>query len=291
MNKNCPSHGCPGNHNKNLVIKSGQYFRRCDSRYIQRFHCNFCGKNFSASTHKLNFRHKKRREIPMIRSLLSSGVSMRRIAIILRIHRTTVKRKLIYLSKISETNLSEFRKSLMVFPVKNLQFDDLITIEHTKLKPLSVSIAVDKDTRRFIAFSVSRIPAFGHLAEKSVRKYGKRANQHRAGLKKLFTQIEKCIDPAASIESDEHLSYPDFVQNYFPEANYRRYKGGRSCIAGQGELKKLNYDPLFTLNHNFAMLRANINRLIRKTWCTTKDPEMLARHLSIYFDYHNRELV
>ncbi|EQC44199.1 hypothetical protein [Bacteriovorax sp. Seq25_V] len=51
------------------------------------------------------------------------------------------------------------------------------------------------------------------------------------------------------------------MSKYFPEAEYRRYKGGRGCIAGQGELKKLRFDPLFTLNHTCAMFRSNINRL------------------------------
>ena len=67
-------------------------------------------------------------------------------------------------------------------------------------------------------------------------------------------------------------------------------KGRASCVAGQGELKKVVFDPLYSLNHSCAMLRAHINRLIRKTWCTTKDPDRLADHIAIYVNYHNREL-
>ena len=66
-----------------------------------------------------------------------------------------------------------------------------ITTEHTKLKPLSVSIAVDADRRFILEAQVSQIPTFGHL----------------------------------------------------PETNYQRYKGGRGCVVGQGELKKLKSDP------------------------------------------------
>jgi hypothetical protein len=39
------------------------------------------------------------------------------------------------------------------------------------------------------------------------------------------------------------------------------------------------------------MLRANINRLFRRTWCTTKKPERLEQHLAVYMDFHNRVLV
>ncbi len=50
----------------------------------------------------------------------------------------------------------------------------------------------------------------------------------------------------------------------------------------QAILSKLN-----RLNHTCAMLRANINRLIRRSWSTTKNAENLAHHLTIYVNYHN----
>ena len=45
------------------------------------------------------------------------------------------------------------------------------------------------------------------------------------------------------------------------------------------------------LESELAMLRANINRLIRRTWCTTKRVDRLEAHLRVYADYHNRELL
>ncbi|MGZ3809720.1 MAG: transposase, partial [Bacteriovorax sp.] len=60
---------------------------------------------------------------------------------------------------------------------------------------------------------------------------------------------------------------------------------------GQGELKKVHYDPLFKINHTCAMLRYRINRLVRRTWCTTKKIEMLENHLQIYIAYHNKYLL
>lgn len=291
MIKGCPNKKCTFHGSNKQIIKSGRFYRRCDSKYVQRFRCKHCGANFSHATGKMEHRHRKRREVPLVRHLLCSGVSIRRIAKILKIHRTTVNRKIILLSARSLINIQKLHCAYEIRPVQNLQFDDLITIEHTKLKPLSVSIAIDKDSRRFLASTISRIPAFGHLAERSRKKYGKRPSEHKKGLSQLFNQLDKVVCPHAIIESDEHSFYPEFVNRHFPNSNYRQYKGGRGCIAGQGELKKKHFDPLFTLNHNFAMLRANINRLIRKTWCTTKDPEMLKHHLNIYMDYHNSELV
>jgi hypothetical protein len=171
--------------------------------------------------------------------------------------------------------------------VTHLQFDDLITIEHTKLKPLTVSIAVDVNTRSILGAQVGVIGAFGHLAELSRRKYGKRINEHKKTLRRLFNEVAPTIAPKALIRSDEHKFYAEFVENYLPGRKYEQYTSIRSSVAGQGELKKTRRDPLFGINHTCAMLRANVNRLIRKTWCTTKTPQMLQRHLMIYVDFHN----
>ncbi|MFK7856570.1 MAG: hypothetical protein AB8B79_20815 [Granulosicoccus sp.] len=38
------------------------------------------------------------------------------------------------------------------------------------------------------------------------------------------------------------------------------------------------------MNHSFANIRAKVNRLNRRTWCTTKLPERLADHIDIYID-------
>lgn len=212
---------------------------------------------------------------------------MRRSARLLKIHRTTVHRKFIYLANKARLKNEEFLNFLAGHQVTHLQFDDLITSVHTKLKPLSVSVAVDAKRRFILGAEVGSLPAFGLLAAVSKRKYGFRKNEHKEKLKTLLGKIQKVIHPLALIESDEHQNYPPAVHEFFPHNEHRQYKGGRGCIAGQGELKKLNYDPLFCLNHTCAMLRANINRLIRKTWCTTKDPEMLQKHLDIYIYFHN----
>jgi hypothetical protein len=179
----------------------------------------------------------------------------------------------------------------MLYKTQHLQFDDLITTEHTKLKPLSITLAVDAKRRIILGTKVSRIPAFGHLAALSRRKYGKRISTHKIGLLELLEKISPYVDKKAKIESDEHHSYARAIMQFYPQANYIQHKGGRATIAGLGELKKLHRDPLFILNHTCAMLRANINRLIRKTWCTTKDPKRLQDHLDIYIAFHNEVLL
>ena len=272
---------------KTFAIRYGRFYRQSEARWIQRFKCRECGRNFSHATGTLEFRQKKRRvNLPLLK-LLSSGVSMRRCAFLLQIDRRTVDRKLIYLAKKSRLRHAELLEQ-MKGKVQSFEFDDLITSEHTKMKPLTVSLAVDADRRYILGAKVGRIPAFGLLADKSRKKYGKRDNDHRRTLTELFEQVALTVAPSALVQSDEHQRYPEFVKKYLPGREHRSHPGGRAAIVGQGELKKKTYDPIFILNHSCAMLRGGVNRLIRKTWCTTKRPERLQMHLDIFLDYYNR---
>jgi hypothetical protein len=65
------------------------------------------------------------------------------------------------------------------------------------------------------------------------------------------------------------------------------YKGARAKRYGLGELKEEYPDPLFSINHTLAMLRAGMSRLIRRTWNTTKLQKYLQQHLNVYMYYHN----
>jgi hypothetical protein len=214
---------------------------------------------------------------------------MRRIALLLRIHRTTVARKLTFLARIAQERQ---KKHLATCPkARQVQFDDLITLEHTKCKPLAISLAVEDPSRRILGFEVSRIPASGLLAAFSRRKYGPRPNQRPQGLQRLFDAIRGYLHEGVAFRSDEDPLYPPVLQRNFPGAEHIRHLGGRGCITGQGELKKKRFDPLFALNHTCAMLRGNINRLFRRSWCTTKKKERLEQHLAVYMDFHNRVLL
>ena len=287
----CPNLSCKFHKKNDHIIRDGHYFRANDSRFIKRFKCTYCSKRFSNATFSLAYRQKKRRINSKVFDLLSSGVSMRRIAKLLIIHRKTVKRKLIYLAKKARMNQQKFLQSLKLNPVNSIQFDDLITIEHTKLKPLTITVAVDKDNRKILGGFVGSIPSFGHIAEISRKKYGNRKDQHRITLKKLFEVIQPITQPTALFETDEHKRYPDFIKKYFPKARHIQYKRAQGAIVGQGELKKQVFDPIFQINHTMAMLRANISRLIRRTWNTTKCPLMLQNHLEIYIQFHNSRIL
>ena len=275
MKRCCPNSDCASK------------IRSSDSKWIKRFYCRRCNTKFSNATFDPAYKQKKRRENIKIKRLLCSGVSIRRSAIILGINRKTVARKKCFLGQMAREALARYWQNEEV--VDSFQFDDLQTTEHTKCKPLSVTVAVD-DRRKIMGLKVSSMPATGLLAKISRKKYGHRKDDRKEGIAKVLESIQPYTQSAVRIASDEHLLYPAQVKKYFPQAKYKRYKGAKGTISGQGELKKLRYDPLFKINHTLAMLRANINRLFRRTWCTTKDPKRLEDHLFIYAQFHNEVL-
>ena len=172
---------------------------------------------------------------------------------------------------------------------KVTQFDEMETHEHSKWKPLSICLFVNQD-RKILGFRVSSMSARGRDAAQARKKYGSRPDHRKKSLISLVKELAPVIAPDADIVSDEKAMYPCVISKVLPRANHKRYRGRRGCIVGQGELKKIGLDPLFKLNHTAAMLRANVNRLVRRTWCTTKKTECLVDHLWLYLSFHNEVL-
>lgn len=291
MKPNCP-HCTPKNDVSgfsNKVKKSGHFKRKSDSRWVQIFRCLNCFKYFSRATLHPCYRQKKRHlNYPIILDL-SSSTSMRRTAKLYGISRTTVARKLRFLGAQAEVKLRE--ENLKKKKAVAVQFDDLETFEHTKCKPLSITLAVEKHSRRILGFEVSQMAAKGRLAKLSIKKYGPRKDERSKGRDRLFKSLTQLVESTATFESDQNPYYPRDLKAHFPNSIHLTHEGQRGAITGQGELKKTKYDPLFSLNHTCAMLRDNIKRLSRKTWCTTKLPKNLHAHLAIYALFHNTQLL
>ena len=173
----------------------------------------------------------------MIFKLLASNVSMRRSAKILNLSRETLKRRLHYLAEKSRQKQRRFSKKLEG-QVTHLQIDDLVTKENSKLKPVSVTIAVDAERRIILGAQVSQIPSFGHLAKYSLKKYGKRKCFHQKGIDLLLSKIKANVHHSALIRSDEHHKYQASINRHLPGRRHEVYKSMRATVAGQGELKK-----------------------------------------------------
>lgn len=271
------------------TTKKGFFFNSSQKKRVQRFFCGVCQKYFSSQTKSLTYYQKKPALNLAMFQLLCSSVSQRRISETLKCNLKTVARRVKTLGKDCSKILSLQTQDLREQD-SSVMFDEMETFEHSKCKPLSIAVAVHEKTRKIISLQVASMPAKGHLAEISRKRYGKRKDDRPKALKTLFKDIQEIFCELKHIKSDESPRYPHAVKRAFPNTLHHAYKGLRGCVVGQGELKASGRDPLFSLNHTCAMIRDNLKRLTRRTWCTTKKKTALQDLLNIYAVFHNYRL-
>ena len=279
---------CPNCNEAQEIIKRGHYRRLSDHKIIQRFKCKKCLKSFSLQSFSYDFRLRKRHLNQGVFRLLSKGMSQRGCAEVLGVDPKTIARRITRFGKCAkqQLRLSQSR----VRGVQAVVFDEMESFEHSKLKPLTIALAVEHKSRRILALEVGKIAAKGHLADISRRKYGKRMCERKKILEEFFSRLSPMLDPRCHLSSDESQHYPKVLRKHLGIALHKTYKSRRATITGQGEMKKGGFDPLFCINQTAAMIRDNVKRMSRRTWCTTKLIERLVDLLYIYAFYHNQRI-
>jgi transposase-like protein len=271
------------------IVKFGSFYRSSDRKRVQRYFCKECLLHFSIATLFDCYKQKKRHLNQKVARQLVAGASMRESARILKINKKTVVRKLIFMGLRAQKELEKLNRKRR--QVKIIEFDDLETFEHSKCKPLAVGLAVEYKSRWILGYEVAQMAAKGLLVKKSIKKYGYRPDHRAFARSRLFSRIQKYVDEQPIFKTDENPHYVKDIKTFFPKAEYHTYKGRKSSLGGQGELKAVAYDPIFSLNHTCASLRYRTSRLIRKTWNTTKKKERLSLHLALVVLHHNSSLL
>jgi transposase-like protein len=269
----------------NQVHKKGFFYILHAKSYIQRFFCISCKKTFSSRTFAADaFQHKPQLN-PLIKKCLSEGMSMRSLSRVLCVNFKTIYRKFCFLSEqlAPKSNL-EFQ---------TLYFDEMETIEHTKCKPLSIALFVN-ERYEILSAQVAKMPCKGRLAELSIKKYGLRPDERKEALMAGLRSVHQMNSDVVTIITDGKLQYKKLIQISFPnsthEVHSRKVKEKEKHTLHEGPKRKI-HDPMFPLNHRCALLRDKINRLTRRSWCTTKIPENLQKHLNLFISYHNEVFV
>jgi len=282
---------CPKGHNQ--VIKFGYFFRETGHLgRVQRYFCKDCASSFSDQTGALTYRERKPHLTQKVLRLAMESVSQRGCARLLGCRPITVARKIIRIGNRAELHLKDRQaKNIAAGQETTVIFDDMETFEHTKCKPISVSLAVAASSRQVIAISAAEMPAKSTLAKRAVKRYGPRADNRPESLRRVLNEVKRLCPNLTLLKSDCWPKYPVIVKEVFGKhMPHEQHKGRRGCVVGQGELKRGGRDPLFALNHTCAMFRDRIKRLSRRTWCTTKKIERLRHLLNIYAWWHNRML-
>jgi transposase-like protein len=273
------------------LSKNGTYVRKSDRKSVLRWRCLSCGKSYSSAKYGNCYRQNKRHINGAFWRVYCRTMSLRATSLEIGIHRITAARKKAFLARIAEKEIAKDLEKTKRNPVGEVWMDDLISFEHTRCKPLSVSVAVSKD-RRILGFEISTYrPESRRMAIISQKKYGYRQDTRTQGFNSLLENIKPIMLPNVIIHTDKNSAYPKAIQAHFPNCRHKKFKSKPASDVGQGEIKEKGYDPLFRINQIFGMIRANVNRLIRKTWCTTKKEACLREHLLMYQLFHNRILI
>ena len=265
------------------VIKRGYFKLKWNYRRVPRYRCHGCGRHFSASSYRLTYRQKKPYLNRQLFALYGSGLTQRRLAKVLGVTRQTIERKFLFLSRLSRmAHEGELRRRP---PPARVHFDEMESFEHTRLKPLSIALAVEESTGHIIDVKVASKPASGKLKWLSRRKYGYRKDERqKARTAVLATLARLTAEPV--IVTDLHPAYPRLIEKRLPRARHLAVKTKKGFKPGYR--RRNEHDPLWRLNHTAALFRHDLSRLGRKVWTTTKKPARLQCHLDLYLAYRNR---
>ena len=162
-----------------------------------------------------------------------------------------------------------------------LQFDEMQTLEHTKLKPLGICLAVSS-CGLILQAKVCPLSYRGPMAQFARKKYGPREDRSQITMRKMLKSLKPLTDNRTKFSSDAKPSYRSLMKSIYPKSAYQQHQSREAKKREQVELLTKSHDPLFALNQRCAKLRSHLKRLTRRSWCTTKSPENLQKHLDLF---------
>ena len=275
----CPNPKCKAT-GDDFYKKLGYFKTKHDHQPNPRYECLRCQTEFSSHSDRANKGQKKPEMNAQVFKWVCSGVTINRIAKNLGIDKKTVVRKIAWLAQQAMRAHEEAITSGRL-KTSYVQFDEMETFEHTRLKPLSIAIAVRPKTGEIIDIEVSIMNAKGLIAKESRRKYGTRIDTRVAACTSVMHTVSRVAKKNITVACDAKKNYPAIVKAVIPYAELEVSANERKV---RGKKKR---DPLFAINNLCAQMRADLAPLARKSFNTTKKPERLQDLLLVYMAYVN----
>lgn len=264
-------------------IKKGYFKTRWNHQLVPRYRCRDCGRGFSSHSLRSTFgQHRPDLNDPVFQ-LYASGITQRRMALVLGVNRKTVVRKFLFVARLAR---SEHERRIAAGELKTgyAQFDEMETFEHSKLKPVTIAFAVRVKTAEVVDFKVARLGYKGPLASLARRKYGPRESKAHEAVHAVLSKLKACSRPTLKLVTDANPQYRLRVPRVLTHAVHCPTQ--RRISARTNDRKNFD-DPMFTLNYTAAKIRNDLSRMARKTWVTTKKLERLQAHLDLYIAWNN----
>ena len=207
------------------------------------------------------------------------------MALVLGVDRKTIARKFLFVAALARQE-HERRLARGEIKTAHAQFDEMETFEHTRLKPVSVALAVRAKTGEVIDIRCASMPYKGPLASIALKKYGPRRDDTKAAIAKVLTTSRRCTKRSCVLTTDAHPKYVSLVKEHLPEVFHRAAKRRYEKTD-----RRNRNDELYTLNYTAAKIRNDLSRMGRRTWITTKKIDRLQAHLDLYIAWANRYVI
>ncbi|MFM8269986.1 MAG: hypothetical protein ACKN9V_07335 [Pseudomonadota bacterium] len=286
--RNCPNKECKFHTWSEgwTYAKKGYFKTKWNAQPVPRYRCRYCGKYFSSHTFRESYGQKKPYLNQEVFKWYASGTTLRRMAIVMGVSRVTINRKFLFMAELARKEHSrrihagELKTSLA-------HFDEMETFEHTKLKPLSIALAVRARTGEVIGAQIAEMNCKGHLAAISQMKYGWRKDNRNVAREDVLRSLNQCSRERLVVVTDKKTDYPKILKKCVPHAEIRQVKRVERLSTKVSVNRSNKYDALFTLNYTCAKIRHDLSRMARKVWVTTKKAERLQAHLNLYIAFNN----
>jgi transposase-like protein len=271
--------------------RAGTYVRRVDGRIVPRFRCRVCGKRFSEQTFRGDYRHKKPHLNEALYHLLVGKVTLRQSARSLGCNRKAVDRRIPLLGKIARAvheRLAPDRNDA-AFLQGGFVLDELETYaESRRNNPLTAPAVVHKRSFFVVHTEVGLLPRRGGKGRDEAPPKPLSAEEEAARNAGSKVAVAACCTALAElapesgtvvVATDMKPTYPGLLREAF---------GARLVhdLTHSEEVRN-RWNPLFAVNHTFAMLRDGVSRLVRETWAASKRAARLRDHLWVWVSYRN----
>jgi len=282
-NAECSNHLSPA---PGFYIKKGYFKTKWNAQPVPRYRCKKCGRYFSSHSFRKTFGQHRPELNAQVFKLYASGMTQRRMAIVLSVDRKTIVRKFIFVASLAR---KEHERRIAAGEIKTsfAQFDELETFEHTRLKPLSIAIAVRAKSGEILEAQVATMNCKGHLARVAQQKYGWREDTRNSAREGVLIAVKTCSRDTLGIMSDKHPDYPAIIKKVVPYADHQAVKRTEVVPLSTSADRKNPDATMFTLNYTAAKIRHDLSRMARKVWVTTKRKDRLQAHLDLYIAWNN----
>ena len=264
------------------INKKGYFVTKWNHQPVPRYRCKTCLRTFSTHTDRPTFGQHKPHLNQFIFQLYCSGTTQRRMARVLGINCKTVVRKFRFLA-LRARQFHQLWLGTSDGKSACAQFDEMESFEHTRLKPLTIPLAITPEGR-IIDLQVASIPYKGKLAKTAYKKYGPRANCRRLAVMKVLESVRMACGSEVCLLTDAHSAYGGWIRGALPAGAHQAV----GPVKGRYPPRRANLQvPLFRLNHLAAKIRHDLSRMGRKVWVTTKKAAWLQAHLDLYIAFNN----